>query len=286
MIRHLVRMGAAILLIIRCMLLPFFPGAYDGLAVTLSVMSQLFGMVGLLLVPLGAIWLVHDLRRHATKAGARPPQDLGYWLALASIGASTIVAAVVSLSAFVNVGFSLGFGLIALWTYCLVRLVAKVRATGRMQVRPISSVPVYLVVLPVVAAIFRIAVVDSASEFSRNRAIANSAPLINDIERYREGHGHYPQSLLSVWKDYKPSVIGVSQYHYEPNGDAYNLYFEHLSGALGTREFVMYNRRDEHEMTSHAMDLLLLAPRDLDARRGYYAVHNASRPHWKRFLFD
>jgi len=92
---------------------------------------------------------------------------------------------------------------------------------------------------------------------------------LSDVERYREANGHYPPSLLSVWQDYKPAVKGVEQYHYEPNGDAYNLYFEHLASQLGTREIVMYNKRDEHQMTSHAMDLLLLKPPGLAVQRGY-----------------
>jgi hypothetical protein len=48
----------------------------------------------------------------------------------------------------------------------------------------------------------------------------------------------------------------------------------------------MCNKRGAHEMTSHAMDLLLLTPSELAVRRGYYAVRDAGRPHWKRFLFD
>jgi hypothetical protein len=39
-------------------------------------------------------------------------------------------------------------------------------------------------------------------------------------------------------------------------------------------------------MTSHAMDLLTLTPTELAVQRGYYAVHSASRSHWKYFWFD
>ncbi len=35
-----------------------------------------------------------------------------------------------------------------------------------------------------------------------------------------------PSPGLSVWWDYKPSVIGVEKYHYEPSGAAYHLLFE------------------------------------------------------------
>jgi hypothetical protein len=39
------------------MFLPFLPGEYDGLAVTLSALAQAFGVVGgVLLAPESAIW--------------------------------------------------------------------------------------------------------------------------------------------------------------------------------------------------------------------------------------
>jgi hypothetical protein len=48
----------------------------------------------------------------------------------------------------------------------------------------------------------------------------------------------------------------------------------------------MYNPRDQHEMTSHDMDLVLLTPGELPMHRGYHGVHDAASPHWKRFWFD
>jgi hypothetical protein len=62
MIKHLTAMLAAATLIVVCMFYPFLPGAYDGLAVTLSAMSQVFGVAGLLLVPIGVTWLVREWR--------------------------------------------------------------------------------------------------------------------------------------------------------------------------------------------------------------------------------
>lgn len=286
MIRHVAWMSVAALLVVASTLLPYLPGRYDGLAVTLSASSRLLGLASVLLFPLGAIWLAHELRSHKQGAGRRPGTNLEYWLALTSIGVLTIVAVAVSVAAAINVGPSLGFGALALCVWCAARLSAKLKAMRSAPVRTFNAAPMYLVVVPAVAAISEIALVGPASEFSRDRAIENSTRLIADIERYREVHGHYPRSLLSLWKDYEPGVMGVEQYHYEPSGDAYNVYFEHVADQLGTREIVMYNRRDEHEMTSHDMDLLLLTPAELAGRRGYYAVREASRPHWKRFWFD
>jgi hypothetical protein len=32
----------------------------------------------------------------------------------------------------------------------------------------------------------------------------------------------YPESLFSIWGDYKPSIVGVERCHYERSGDGYN----------------------------------------------------------------
>jgi hypothetical protein len=157
---------------------------------------------------------------------------------------------------------------------------------GHMAINP---APLYLVFIPLVSLLLQLTLAASATESSRNRAIRMSAQLINEIEKHHAAHGSYPGSLLAVWKDFEPSVVGVEKFHYAPNGDAYNLFFQQprfLLDNLGTQEFVMYNKLDEHVMTSHAAWILGASPEQLEARQGWYAVHNASSPHWKSFLFD
>jgi hypothetical protein len=70
------------------------------------------------------------------------------------------------------------------------------------------------------------------------------------------------------------------------NAAAYNLYFEQFSYQLGVREIVIYNKLDEHPMTSHNSDLLRLTPEALNYQRGYFAVYDLPTPHWKYFWFD
>ncbi|HEV2665872.1 MAG TPA: hypothetical protein VG324_13225, partial [Blastocatellia bacterium] len=57
MMIHLLRIIAVTALLILCTVLPFLPGRYDSLAVPLSLASQIFGKVGLLLAPVGALWV-------------------------------------------------------------------------------------------------------------------------------------------------------------------------------------------------------------------------------------
>ena len=287
MIRHIAQMFAATLVIAACIFYPFLPGTYDGLAVTLSVMAQLFGMAGLLLVPLGAIWLVNEIRMHVATVRLPPGGRTDYWFGWASICAATIVAMVVALgAAAVDNHLSLGLGVIALWAVCASRLASRLRASRNAAARTFNPAPLYLIALPLVAAVLTFTLVAPASERSRNLSIDRSARLITDIERYRDAHGHYPVSLQSLWDDYRPSVVGVKRYHYEPYGDAYNLYFEHFAVALDMKEIVIYNKRDEQDFSSHNTDLLVLSPTEIAAQRGHVAVRNASRPHWKYFLFD
>jgi hypothetical protein len=91
-----------------------------------------------------------------------------------------------------------------------------------------------------------------------------SEQLIQDIEAYHKKNGQYPLSLLSVNKDYEPSLIGIKEYHYEPFGNAYNLYFEQFSDELDIKEIVMYNKLNEHAMTSHDMDILEYSGEELN----------------------
>lgn len=58
----LARIVALIALTSLCMFLPFLPGKNHNLAVTLSVMIQLMGFAGLVLVPIGLFWLLGEFR--------------------------------------------------------------------------------------------------------------------------------------------------------------------------------------------------------------------------------
>lgn len=116
-----------------------------------------------------------------------------------------------------------------------------------------------------------------------------SAELITEIETHQATHGSYPSSLLAAWKDYYPAVAGIEKFHYGPSDNAYSLFFEQprlLLDNIGTREFVMYNKLDEHVMPSHDSWIVLWSPERLEAQQGWYAVHDTPHPHWKFFWFD
>jgi hypothetical protein len=273
---HAIAIGAIVCAIGFLTLLPFLPGSYDMLAVPLSIMSQLFGKASLVLVPVGALWLALG---YSTRFARRQ-----YPFALAALIALTLVWAIVLLGALSFGGFALGAAIVAVGVYVLMRLRAGLRASTASPRPPPAAI--YLTIVPILTVVVQSALVPRGVEYSRSRAIRNSAQMIADIEQYRRDRGRYPASLMALWPDYSPSVIGIERFHYEPAGDAYNLFFEQLAVDLATREIVMYNPLDEQEMTSHTMDLLQEPLDRLNRMRGYYAVHDAAHPHWKYFWFD
>lgn len=268
---------------------PYLPGAYDALALPLSLVAQVLGLAGLLVVPIGAAWLTHRaLARRGAAVGPSATSRERRYLVASMIG-SAIVAAMAAGAAWASGGLAFGCGVMVVAAYGLSRLWPSVTASARADELDAGAIPVYLTVVPLVACVLQVALAQPMTTFSRDRAIANGAALIADIERYHVRHGTFPPSLSGAWPDYKVSVVGISQFHYSPRDDAYNLYFEQpvpIVSAPGTREFVVYNPRGRHIMLSHAAWNLTRSPEALSDRQGWYSAADASHAGWKRFRFD
>ena len=278
-IRHAAGITVVTGAIILVSILPFLPGQYDALAAPLSLMAQVFGVTGLMLVPIGALWVV--------STSWRPLAGHQHRIAVAALVVASIVWFTVLLAAIATSGFLFGFAGFVLWLCVVIWLRPRLRAlrTAPPSLRPLAF---YMLVVPAAVAALQMVMLAPAIESSRDRAIHNSAALIADIEQYRAANGRYPESLMSVQEDYHPGLLGIQGYKYEPKGEAYNIFFEQAALHFGVREFVMYNPLDQHAMTSHKMDRLQLTPAQLalDQTRGHNALHNTTHPHWKYFWFD
>jgi len=170
-----------------------------------------------------------------------------------------------------------------------IQLRTKIKHSKTTDQSKFKFIPIYLVVIPVALLIIQLTLAKSFTDQSRNRAIINAAHYINDITSFYEEHGHYPESLQAVHFDYYPQITGIEKYYYLPFRDSYNLSFEQprfLFDKIGTREWVVYNPKDEHRVYSHTSVLLLLSPDELERSQGWYASGNSTHAHWKYFLFD
>jgi hypothetical protein len=260
--------------IVTATFLPFFPGGYDALSKPAAGLAWVFGRVGLLLVPVGGLWLWFSQR---PGAGIGPRR----WLRWLTLGACILIALVLVLVAFAF-GPLLAAGTGTITGLLIIGVMRRLRSAtpvGRM-------VPGMLAVVPILVLAGQSAFIEPIASLARNRVIANSAPLIAEIERHRARQGAYPASLFSLYGDYKPAVVGVQRYYYESSGDAYNLIFEEPWPVFGLRRFVVYNPRDKQRLTVHETDRLLLDDAGLDAdNAGYTVVQPLPQPHWKLFTF-
>ena len=271
---HLALIVSIAALLVLCMVYPFLPGGYDHLAVPLSTMAQVFGVVGLALVPGGLLWLTMP--------------RFGFALSILSTAVGTGVALILALFATLSVGNAFGVLTLASWVYVLVGLIPKLKRLKRPESSGFHPAPVYLVCLPVLALAAQLALVGPMARAGRDRAVANASAFIGDIEQYHARHGRYPASLQAQNRDYYPDVVGTERYIYVPQGDSYNLSFEQprfLLDRFGTREWVVYNPRDEHRVYSHTA-WLLPPPEVAEPSQGWYASGETGHAHWMYFLFD
>ncbi len=152
---HLVRGSGLITLLVLCTFYPFFSGMYDALATPLSAMAQVLGVVGLLFVPVGVLWLIYELRKRARAKSNLSTKARGYYFALASMVVFSLIAIAVSFGAFLGLGLSFGFVTLALWFYVASRLRPGLKSLKSAEVEGFNYVPLYLVFVPCMVLIFQ-----------------------------------------------------------------------------------------------------------------------------------
>jgi hypothetical protein len=238
-------MAGITIFILLCVFYPFFPGQYDSLAMPLSITAQVGVAIGLLLLfPIGILWLIYELRKQVQRKQNLTVNPKRYYFAYVSTILFSIIAIVVSLVAFATVGFSLAFITVVVWAIFFSRLFPNLQSMKAVERDNFYPVPIYFVFVPVVALFFQFVLGTPITNFSRDYAIANSKEYISDIEEYHAQYRNYPSSLLAMWKDYYPNIVGVEKFHYTPSDNAYNLFFEQprlFFDNIGTREWVVYN---------------------------------------------
>ena len=271
---HIIAIVGITAVLVLCIVYPFLPGGYDPLAVPLSTMIQVFGVVGLPLALVGLLWIM--MPRHRSV------------FAILSMVVGTFVALILALFATLSVGKAFGILTLAIWVYIVIQLIPKLKRLKNGTGDDVNAAPLYLIALPILTLILQLVLAAPVTQWSKSHVISNANEFIGDIEKYYAQYGQYPLSLQAQNKDYYPDVVGVEKYVYAPQGNGYNLSFEQprfFLDRFGTREWVVYNPRDEHRSYSHTARLLL-TPGEVERGQGWYASGDTGHAHWKYFLFD
>jgi FtsH-binding integral membrane protein len=148
------------------MFLPFIPGDYDGSAGTLSFMAQLLAFSGLLLVPIGLLWLIHESTKRRKTEGKHTDKNITYQYAISALIASCIVAIIVSLGAFFNNNLLLGIITMAFYTCIVLNIIPKMRQIKSSENMDFNPTPFYLIIIPVIVALVRFMFIAPATEYT------------------------------------------------------------------------------------------------------------------------
>lgn len=260
--------------------LPFVRGDYDHFSVGLSFIFQFAAFASLLLVPVGLIWcLVNFVKRKSKQQQAYP-----VYLRKLSFAIAILIIVAAALGAFASHNRFFAIIIAGIGIYTLFMVHKKGKQAKVSDSKKFHSTPYYFIFIPLAVVGMRVACFEKIKDKSTLFVIKQSEALINDIEAYKKTNGHFPVSLQSTIEDYHTGVAGIPRFHYEPRGNAYNLYFVQTSDMIGTEEIVMYNKLDEQEMTVHNQDLLRIPYNNIV--HGHYKVAALPNQHWKIFYFD
>ncbi len=263
---HWLQLIALNVVLVICILLPFFPGRYDSLSLPLSVSAQLIGYIGLLLVPIGILWLIQEMKKLSGSATPLNNWSNGYNYAISASIVCTLISLVFMSVLAVSVGFSAGVIAFIIAAFLLNRQFNAIKDLKSQT--GFNLAPLYFIIIPLIALFVSTRLIVPASNHSRNSAIKQAEKVILALEKYHNETGNYPTSIGHLYDLPTPEVVGVKEFIYELNGNAYNLAFVQHQHLGATREVVIYNRNDDHQV------------------KGHFASFNADTPHWKYYWLD
>lgn len=278
--------GLVVLLIVS----PFLPGPSNVYVIGFSALTQSLGFFGLPLVPIGIAWIwlewvkVHNgslTTTHRVLTNIFAGSCAFFIMAIYTLGVTGLVME----KLFGFIGTYIIVGLLAGWW-----LIGSVRKMEKRFAGRFNQASLYPVVIPLIALVTRLMLLDPLSDETRTQAIESSEPLIHAIENYRTTTGHYPHSLDDLVGKYvdeipDPPVMGITAFRYNQIGDKYSLSFSQWLEIGSLEELVLYDKDNlRNNLTGKygAYDYSL----DLCRIKGAFASSDAGVANWRYYHLD
>lgn len=260
-------------LLIGVSFVPFLPGSYSTVAIGASALVQMAGFFGLLLVPVGSVWLLLQMRTKHVEPKIPDRWVNGYYLSL---------LAFIPTIGFLTLLLAVGFNQVEIseralfMSFIVVLIIFCYSVTARLKNSrsdKFNFLPLYLIVIPLAAWCTKNFWVEKIADISRDNAIVQSLPLIEALEEYHSENGIYPVSLDELKGKYltmipSSGVIGIKPYVYEKTGNSYQLSFVQWLHWGATEEIVIYSRVNQAQI------------------KGYFAGFSTKYPDWRYYWFD
>lgn len=261
-----------VLLLVAISSVPFLSGPYSKLAIGASALVQMAGFFGLVLIPVGLVWLLIDLRKSSDRQVNRWKNGY-YFSLLVSLPVLSFLLLLLVL-AFPEMNWVERAVAVTFIAGMAIFLALRIRRLRNKVSHELSTAPLYLVLIPLVTFCAKNFWIERIADISRDKAIVQSGEIIEALEKYRSANGTYPVSLdelkgkyLAVIPD--PGIIGIKPYQYERTGDSYSLLFVQWLHWGATEEKVIYCQ------SAHLLSV-----------KGHFASFETHYPGWRYYWND
>jgi hypothetical protein len=275
------------LLLVIVIMLQFLPGPPNKIILGLSILAQCAGFFGLVLVPVGAAWLLLEFIRLHTGNHYRK------LILFFAITATVIITALILLFLLL-IYFALDETLLAILALAPVMVIFRqvikgIKALKKNTAISLHRAPLYLITIPLLSFLTDLYLIEPASEFSRDYAIQKSEKLIASIEEYKVREGQYPESFDDLKGTYlekvpNPSVMGIQGFRYNKINDSYSLSFSQWLDWGSLEEIVLYDKNDLHKKINRFIDYDYSL--DLYRVNGAFAIHDTGHDEWTYYHCD
>jgi hypothetical protein len=274
------------LLLVVIIILPFMPGPSSNLVIGLSILGQITGFLGLVLVPVGIAWTIAEVvnrKRQNTTIN----RNLSYGFAISAIVLGTIIYLLLLVSCFVTGGVLTGISALLPGVFVFYKVVKSTRKLKTVPGFSFNRVPLYLITVPLLALGMRTFVVGPVSKFSRDFAIKRSEQLIASIEQYKERKGRYPESLVELGSGSvpQPFIMGVKKFRYNKIDDQYSISFSQWLEFGSLEEIVLY---DKTNLRCKFIGIYAKYDYEFDLCRikGAFAIYDTPHTDWRYYHVD
>jgi len=278
------------LLFALVILLPFLPGPSNSVVIGLSAVAQAAGFFGLLLIPIGLVWVILGRRNQMNKSGGKWGNKPFSILAILSCIITFPIYFLLVAAIFFTYGLSAGVVSLLIGVYALYLSIKGVRKLNKRQITRLNFAPFYLVTIPLLSLFMRLYLAPPISAYSRNLAIERSQVLISAIEQFKIKEGKYPVSLEQLQPVYlrkipSPNIMGILHFKYNGIDDRYSVSFSQWLDIGSLEEIVLYDKTNlrnnlQGEYAKYNYDL------DLWRVHGAFASYETGHDHWRYYHCD
>jgi hypothetical protein len=274
-------------LIVFLIALPFVPGPSMVPIRTLGMIAQFTAFFGFILAPPSILLLL--ILIFGAKSESQLLRKVVNWLSITSLALAMVAIFLCEFAAIASDKIS-GFILAIPFALLLKLAFSSIRYVPFAPLSTRVFFALLFITLPLTSYLTRVTLEKPLSNFSRNHAIENSAPLITAIESFKSNEGSYPPTMELLVGKYinevpLPGIIGIEKFRYNNIDNEYSLSFSQWLEWGSLEEIALYDKSNirnnltgKYAVYDYKFDLCRI--------KGAFAQFDTRDAHWKYYHLD